>query len=322
MSASGLDGEALLERLGPGISYLRGRLQPNQNLAPYTWFRVGGQAALHFTPQDVDDLVAFLALLPDDVPLHVMGLASNSLIRDGGFKGAVVRLTAKTFSEPIREGETHIRAGAGLADKRLAAFARDAELGGFHFFHGIPGAIGGALRMNAGANGVETADRLVSVDAVTRSGVRVTVSCEEMGFSYRHSGAADDLIFVSALFAGTPSDQATIQAEMDAVQKHREENQPVREKTSGSTFKNPPGTSAWKVIDDAGLRGFQIGEAQMSQKHCNFMINTGKASAFDLETLGETVRQRVYEHSGILLEWEVKRLGAFTNGRVVETFSP
>ena len=318
-----IDGEALLARLGPGVEDLRGKLRPNQPLKDFTWFRVGGPAELYFVPADVADLQVFLKLLPTDVPVHVMGLASNSLIRDGGLKGAVVRLTSRPFNDgKVEIDSPRIRAGAGMADRKLAAIARDAGLGGFHFFHGIPGSLGGALRMNAGANGVETTSRVVSVDAVTRSGELVTLSHDDMGFSYRKSEAPADLIFVSALFEGIPTPKDEIEEAMAAVQKHREDNQPIKERTSGSTFKNPPGGSAWKVIDEAGLRGFQVGGAQMSPMHCNFMINTGEATACDLETLGETVRQRVYEHSGTLLEWEVKRMGLFTQGHEVVTFQP
>lgn len=318
-----LDGEALLARMGPGVADLRGKLRPNQPLKDFTWFRVGGPAELYFVPADVADLQMFLKLLPVDAPVHVMGLASNSLIRDGGLPGAVVRLTSRPFNDGKADVDSpRIRAGTGMADRKLAAIARDAGLGGFHFFHGIPGSLGGALRMNAGANGVETTSRVISVDAVNRRGDLVTLSHDDMGFSYRSSQAAKDLVFVSALFEGVPTPKEEIEAAMDAVQKHREENQPIKERTSGSTFKNPQGGSAWKCVDEAGLRGFKVGGAQMSPMHCNFMINTGDATAHDLETLGETVRKRVFEHSGTLLEWEVKRLGLFTNGKAVETFRP
>ncbi|MEM6384016.1 MAG: UDP-N-acetylmuramate dehydrogenase [Pseudomonadota bacterium] len=316
-----VDGDDLLTRIGDATQRLRGKLRTNQPLAPFTWFRVGGPAALYFVPADVEDLQLFLAALPGDVPVHVMGLASNSLIRDGGIPGAVVRLTARPFNEVAVDG-MRITAGAGMADKRLAAAALDAGLGGFHFYHGIPGGLGGALRMNAGANGVETTERVVSVDAVTRSGELITLSHTDMGFSYRNSQAAKDLIFVSATFEGEPAPRAEIEAAMKAVQEHRETNQPIKERTSGSTFKNPPGGSAWKCVDAAGLRGFKVGGAQMSPMHCNFMINTGDATAYDLETLGETVRQRVYEHSGTLLDWEVKRIGDFADGAHISHFEP
>lgn len=314
-----VDGEALLARLGSSIDGLRGKLRANQRLSDFTWFRVGGPAALYFVPADAEDLQTFLQLLPGDIPVHVMGLASNSLVRDGGIDGVVIRLVSRGFNAATVHGN-QITAGVGMADRKLAAVARDAGLGGFHFYHGIPGSLGGALRMNAGANGVETTQRVVSVDAVTRQGKRITLNHEDMGFTYRHSAVQDDLIFVSATFEGPPTPREDIEAAMAVVQKHREDNQPIKERTSGSTFKNPDGGSAWKCVDEAGLRGFQVGGAQMSPMHCNFMINTGNASAHDLETLGETVRQKVYAHSGILLEWEVKRLGVFEEGRDITPF--
>ena len=316
-----MDGEALLESLGPERGALRGRLVPMQALKSFTWFRVGGPAELFFSPADTEDLQAFLRLLPEDVPVHVMGLASNSLVRDGGVPGVVVRLAQKGFGQAEVDGN-RITAGTAMADKRLAQVARDAELGGFHFYYGIPGTVGGALRMNAGANGVETTERVVSVEAVDRKGRLHELTADEMGFSYRKSNAPADLIFVSATFEGYYDDRATIEKEIEAVDRHRTENQPVKEKTSGSTFKNPPGTSAWKLVDEAGMRGFQVGGAQMSPMHCNFMINTGEATAFDLETLGEAVRQRVYEAHGVLLEWEVARIGRFEPGREVAPFRP
>ncbi len=321
--AMAVDGEALLHRMGPGVEGLRGKLRTNQPLKDFTWFRVGGPAEIYFVPADVEDLQLFLKLLPADAPVHVMGLASNSLIRDGGLPGAVIRLTARAFNDGTAEpGCPRILVGTGMSDRRLAAIALDAGIGGFHFYHGIPGSVGGALRMNAGANGVETVERFVSAEAVNRKGDLVTLDYAAMGFTYRNSSASDDLVFVSALFEGEYAERNEIQAAMDAVQQHREENQPIKERTSGSTFKNPPGGSAWKCVDAAGLRGFQVGGAQMSPMHCNFMINTGDATAFDLELLGETVRKRVYEHSGTLLQWEVKRIGVFTNGQAVETFHP
>src|SRR5690606_23910784 len=216
--------------------------------------------------------------------------------------------------------ETRLRAGAASPDKRVAAAALEAGIGGFHFYHGIPGAIGGALRMNAGANGVETRERVVSVRALDRRGEVHVLANAEMGYAYRHSSAPKDLIFVSAEMEGYPEDRDTIRAAMEAVQTHRETVQPIREKTGGSTFKNPEGTSAWKEIDKAGCRGLMIGGAQMSPMHCNFMINTGSATGYDLEHLGETVRARVLEKSGIRLEWEIKRIGDFRPGRKVQEF--
>ncbi len=241
-------------------------------------------------------------------------------MREGGIPGFVIRLSAKGFGEAEVISPTQIRAGAATPDKRVAALAHEAGIGGFHFYHGIPGAIGGALRMNAGANGVETRERVVEVRALDRKGNVHTLSNAEMGYAYRHSSAPADLIFTSAVFEGYPEDKATIKAAMDAVQHHRETVQPIREKTGGSTFKNPEGTSAWKEIDKAGCRGLMIGGAQMSPMHCNFMINTGNATGYDLEYLGETVRARVLEHSGIRLQWEIKRIGQFKPGHEVQEF--
>ena len=314
------EGSKLLERLGEAVSGVRGRLTPDAGMDAVTWFRVGGPADLLFQPADEADLAAFLKLLPEDVPVTVVGIGSNLLVRDGGIPGVVVRLSAKGFGHAAVEGENRIRAGAAIPDKRLAAVALDAGIGGFHFYHGIPGGVGGALRMNAGANGVETRERVVEVRALDRQGNGHVLTNEQMGYAYRHSSAPAGLIFVEALFEGYSEDRETIKAAMDEVQHHRETVQPIREKTGGSTFKNPPGTSAWKEVDAAGCRGLMIGGAQMSPMHCNFMINTGTATAHDLELLGETVRARVLEHSGIRLEWEIKRLGRFKPGQEVQEF--
>lgn len=313
-------GEALIEKLGGELAGLRGRITPNAEMDKITWFRAGGLADALFQPADGDDLAAFLKAVPEDVPLTIVGVGSNLLVRDGGIGGFVVRLSAKGFGEAEAISRTRIRAGAAVPDKRVAAVALEAGIGGFHFYHGIPGAIGGALRMNAGANGVETRERVVEVTALDRKGNRHTLSNADMGYAYRHSSVAADLIFTSALFEGYPEDKAVIKASMDAVQHHRETVQPIREKTGGSTFKNPQGTSAWKEIDNAGCRGLMIGGAQMSPMHCNFMINTGSATGYDLEYLGETVRARVLEHSGIRLQWEIKRIGNFRAGHTVQEF--
>jgi UDP-N-acetylmuramate dehydrogenase len=305
----------------PGdLPAVRGRLSRNAEIAPFTWFRVGGPAEILFQPADAEDLASFLAGLDPAVPVTVIGVGSNLLVRDGGIAGVVVRLSAKGFGRAEREGPNGIRAGAALPDKRLAAFALEAKLGGFAFLHGIPGTVGGALRMNAGANGVETSERFVAANAIDRAGKRRRLDAAAMGFTYRHSAAADDLIFTDALFEGVPSDTAAIQAEMDAVQAHREAAQPIREKTGGSTFVNPPGGKAWQLIDAAGCRGLKVGGAQVSEMHCNFLINTGSATAGDLERLGETVRARVLESSGVRLEWEIKRVGGFRPGAAVEPF--
>lgn len=313
-------GEALIEKLGGELAGLRGRITPNAEMDKITWFRAGGLADALFQPADEDDLAAFLKAVPEDVPLTIVGVGSNLLVRDGGIGGFVVRLSAKGFGEAEAVSRTRIRAGAAVPDKRVAAVALEAGIGGFHFYHGIPGAIGGALRMNAGANGVETRERVVEVTALDRKGNRHTLSNADMGYAYRHSSAPADFIFTSALFEGYPEDKAVIKASMDAVQHHRETVQPIREKTGGSTFKNPEGTSAWKEIDNAGCRGLMIGGAQMSPMHCNFMINTGSATGYDLEYLGETVRARVLEHSGIRLHWEIKRIGNFRAGHTVQEF--
>ena len=315
-----VDGEKLLASLGAGVDELRGRLTPNAPMDRVTWFQAGGLAELMFQPHDRDDLVAFLKLLPEEVPLTVVGVGSNLLVRDGGIPGVVIRLSAKGFGQVELAGENLIRAGTICPDKHIAAMAMDHNIGGFHFYYGIPGSIGGAVRMNAGANGGDTSERLVEVEAVDRKGNVHILSKDDMGYSYRHSSAPEGLIFTSALFRGYPGDKAQIRADMDAVRHHRETVQPVKEKTGGSTFKNPEGHSAWELIDEAGGRGLMIGGAQMSSLHCNFMINVGHATAYDLEYLGETIRQRVFEHSGIKLEWEIKRLGIFMPGREVVPF--
>ncbi|MCV3209067.1 UDP-N-acetylmuramate dehydrogenase [Mesorhizobium sp. YC-39] len=313
-------GQALIDKLGDRLAGLRGRITPNAEMDKITWFRAGGLADALFQPADEDDLAAFLSAVPEEIPLTIVGVGSNLLVRDGGVAGFVIRLSAKGFGEAEAIGPTTIKAGAATPDKRLASVAYEAGIGGFHFYHGIPGAIGGALRMNAGANGVETRERVVEVRALDRKGNAHTLSNVDMGYAYRHSAAPSGLIFTSAVFEGSLEDKATIKAAMDAVQHHRETVQPIREKTGGSTFKNPEGTSAWKEIDKAGCRGLMIGGAQMSPMHCNFMINTGTATGYDLEYLGETVRTRVLEKSGIRLQWEIKRIGEFRPGHAVQEF--
>lgn len=310
----------LINELGLDVSAIRGKLTANQPLSAVTWFRVGGPAQLLFQPADTSDLAAFLALLPQQVPVLPIGLGSNLLVRDGGIAGVVVRLGGRGFGSIEREGQTGLRAGAAVPDKKLAEEAAKAGIGGFAFYAGIPGAVGGALRMNAGAHGAETREVMRELTAVTRQGEIIRLSNEDLNYRYRHSDAPADMIFTEALFHGVLRDEAEIRAEMAAVSEHREKAQPIREKTGGSTFKNPPGNSAWKVIDAAGCRGLQIGGARMSDMHCNFMINTGDATAEDLERLGETVRARVLDHSGIALEWEIKRLGIFNQGVEVKEF--
>ncbi len=315
-----IKGEALLASLGDRLAGIRGRITPNAEMDKITWFRAGGPAEALYQPADEDDLATFLKTVPEDIPITIVGIGSNLLVREGGIPGFVIRLSAKGFGEAELVSPTRIRAGAACPDKRVAALAYEAGIGGFHFYHGIPGGIGGALRMNAGANGVETRERVVEVRALDRKGNVHTLTNAEMGYAYRHSSAPADLIFVSAVFEGFPEDKEKIKADMDAVQHHRETVQPIREKTGGSTFKNPEGTSAWKEIDKAGCRGLMIGGAQMSPMHCNFMINTGNATGYDLEYLGETVRARVLENSGIRLQWEIKRIGQFRFGHEVQEF--
>jgi UDP-N-acetylmuramate dehydrogenase len=309
--------EHLLDRLRGKLAGFRGTLQADQPLAPIVWFRAGGPAEILAMPADEEDLAFLMRALPEEVPVTVIGLGSNLLVRDGGVEGVVVRLSARGFGKIAVEGN-RITVGAAMADKRLAANAYDAGLGGFAFYHGIPGAIGGALRMNAGANGVETCERVVEVAAIDRRGTRRVLSNADMGYTYRHAAAPDDLIFVEATYEGAFEDREKIRAEMDAVQTHRETAQPVKTRTGGSTFKNPPGNKAWQLIDAADCRGLKVGDAQVSEMHCNFLINTGNASGYDLELLGETVRARVLKSSGIRLEWEIKRIGKFgESGEVV-----
>jgi UDP-N-acetylmuramate dehydrogenase len=287
---------------------LRGRLLANQSLAELTWFRVGGPAQVLFTPADEDDLAYFLAHLAKDIPVYVVGVGSNLIVRDGGIAGVVIRLAPRAFGEVSANGDT-LTAGAAALDKRLAEVAASANVGGLEFYFGIPGTIGGALRMNAGANGGETKDVLIEARGVGRDGTRHVFSNADMKFVYRNSGVDPSIIFTSARFRGEIRDTDAIRARMAEVQTHRETAQPIREKTGGSTFKNPPGHSAWKLVDAAGCRGLRVGGAQVSEMHCNFLINTGDATAQDIETLGETVRERVKAKSGIELNWEIKRIG-------------
>ena len=286
---------------------LRGRLLANQSLAELTWFRVGGPAQVLFMPDDEDDLAYFFANLPSDIPVTVVGLGSNLIVRDGGVAGVVIRL-GRGFGDVSVEG-VNLRAGAGVPDVKVARAAQQAGLSGLSFLRGIPGSVGGALRMNGGAYGREIKDALVEARAVDRSGKVYCLSNADMGFSYRHSGVPDDYVFTQALFGAAPGDRAVIAAEMDKITEAREATQPVKSRTGGSTFKNPPVQKAWQLIDAAGCRGLRVGDAQVSEMHCNFLINLGKATAADIEALGETVRQRVNESSGVALEWEIKRIG-------------
>ena len=299
-----IDGERLIARLAE----VRGRLIPNAVLCNLTWFRVGGPAEVLFMPADEDDLARFLAQCPSEISLSVIGAGSNLLVRDGGVPGVTIRLGRGFSGITVEEGH-RIRAGTALPDVKVARHALDRNIAGLTFLRGIPGTIGGALRMNGGSYGRETRDIVVRVHAVDRKGRKVTLTPAEMAFGYRHCGAPADLIFTAAVFQGEPGDAARIAQEMKAITEARELSQPVRSRTGGSTFKNPPGRKAWRLIDAAGMRGARIGAARVSQQHCNFLINEGDASAADIEALGDKIRERVYETSGILLEWEIRRLG-------------
>ena len=288
---------------------LRGRLSANAPLALYTWFRVGGPAQALFSPADEDDLAYFMSRLSRDIPVTSIGLCSNLIVRDGGVPGVVIRLGGKPFGEIAVLPDHRLRVGAAVPDMRLARAAAEAGIDGLAFYCGIPGSIGGALRMNAGAHGGETTDVLFEARAVDRDGAIRVFSHADMGFSYRHSDAPDDVIFTSALFQGRAGAPAEIEAEMARITSAREASQPIREKTGGSTFANPKPLSAWKVIDAAGCRGLMRGDAQVSPMHCNFLINRGAATAADIEGLGEEVRRRVRENSGIELRWEIRRIG-------------
>jgi len=294
--------------LRASLPQLRGRLLPNEPLAPLTWFRVGGPAQALFMPEDESDLAYLLAHLPPDIPVTVIGLGSNLIVRDGGVAGVVIRL-GRGFGETKIEAGNRVRSGTAVPDLRVAKVAQDAGIAGLAFYRGIPGAIGGALRMNGGAYGRETKDVLIDARGVDRAGKVRTYTNAEMGFTYRHCGVPDDVIFTAALFEGSAGDRAAIAAEMDEITSKRETTQPVKSRTGGSTFKNPPGHKAWQLIDAAGCRGLIVGGAQVSELHCNFLINLGNATAADIEGLGEEVRRRVKDKSGVTLEWEIKRIG-------------
>src|SRR5438477_83872 len=286
---------------------LRGRLLPNQSLAELTWFRVGGAAQVLFMPEDEADLAYFLGVLPADIMVTAVGLGSNLIVRDGGIPGVVVRL-GRGFSDVTVDG-LKITAGPAVPDVKVARAAQEAGIAGLSFMRGIPGAVGGALRMNGGAYGRETKDALVEARGLDRQGTIRVFQVADMGYAYRHCGVAEDIIFTDALFEGTGGDAATIAAEMDSITQARELTQPIKSRTGGSTFKNPPDAKAWQLIDAAGCRGLVVGDAQVSELHCNFLINRGSASAADIESLGETVRARVKQTCGIELDWEIKRIG-------------
>ena len=287
---------------------LRGRLLANQSLAEFTWFRVGGPAQALFMPEDEGDLAHFLQNLPAETPVTAIGLGSNLIVRDGGVPGVVIRL-GRGFNDVTIEPGHRLRAGTAVPDVKVARAAQEASIAGLAFYRGIPGAIGGALRMNGGAYGRETKDVLIEARAVDRAGRVHVLSNADMHYSYRHCGAPEDFIFTQALFQGEAGDPAAIEAEMNKITEARETTQPIKSRTGGSTFKNPPSQKAWQLIDAAGCRGLIVGQAQVSELHCNFLINLGGASAADIERLGETVRERVKANSGVELEWEIKRIG-------------
>lgn len=287
---------------------VRGRLLRDEPLGPFTWFRVGGAAQVLFLPADHEDLGAFLKALPQNVPVSVLGVGSNVIVRDGGVEGVVIRLAGRPFGAISIEGDL-ITAGAGALDSAVARAAAKAGLAGLEFYAGIPGSIGGALTMNAGCYGSETKDVLVSAWGYDRSGARRDFALADFGYTYRHSQAPADIIWVEATYRGRPDDPAAVEARIAEITARRETTQPIREKTGGSTFKNPEGHSSWKLVDEAGWRGKLHGGAMFSPLHSNFMINTGEATAADLEGLGEAVRADVKAKTGIQLEWEIKRIG-------------
>ena len=304
----------LVPDLKSRLADLRGRLITNAPMADITWFRVGGPAQVLFSPADEADLAYALARIPADMPVFVVGLGSNLLVRDGGVPGMVIRL-GRGFGEVTAEPGHRLRTGTAVPDVKLARAAADAGIGGLAFYRGIPGSVGGALRMNAGAHGGETKDGLIAARAVDRQGNIHVLSLGDMQFQYRHCGVPPDWIFTEATYQGQPADKQAILTQMQEVADYRERVQPIKEKTGGSTFKNPPGHSSWKLIDAAGCRGLRVGGAHVSQMHCNFLINDQGATAEDIESLGETVRRRVHAHSGIDLHWEIIRLGLPLAGR-------
>nr|MBA4771339.1 UDP-N-acetylmuramate dehydrogenase [Sphingobium sp.] len=287
---------------------VRGSLKADAPLAPLVWFKAGGAAQWLFEPQDGDDLSAFLRNLDPAVPVMALGLGSNLIVRDGGVPGVVVRL-GKPFAKVERLDATTLTCGGGASGILVSSTARDAGISGLEFLRSIPGTVGGFVRMNGGAYGRETRDILVEANVVLRSGEQVMLSNADLGYTYRHSTLPEGAVVVSATFRGHPGEPAAIQAEMDRIAAAREESQPLRSKTGGSTFKNPAGHKAWQLVDEAGCRGLTIGGAQVSEKHTNFLLNTGDATSADIEALGEEVRRRVKEKSGIELEWEIQRVG-------------
>lgn len=310
----------LIPALQPWIGDVRGKLIPNQPLSEITWFRVGGPAQLYFQPADEADLSFFLKHLPASVRVTVIGLGSNLLIRDGGLDGVVIRLSARGFgSVEVLDGH-RLRVGTALPDVKVATAAAEAGIDGLTFYRGIPGGIGGALYMNAGCYGTETRDRMVELRAVTREGEIITLTNAEMGYLYRKSNGPRGAVFTSAVYQGFGGDREDILGRMREITEKRESSQPTKAKTGGSTFKNPEGHSSWRLIDEAGCRGLRFGGAQMSELHANFLLNLGEADAYEVESLGETVRNRVRAKHGISLNWEIRRMGHFLAGREVREF--
>ena len=287
---------------------VRGTLRAQAPLAPLVWFKTGGAAQWLFEPKDAEDLADFLRLSDPSIPVMALGLGSNLIVRDGGVAGVVVRL-GKPFAKVEQMDAVTLRCGGGASGILVSSTARDAGIGGLEFLRSIPGTVGGFVRMNGGAYGRETCDILVECEVVLRSGERVTLPLDALGYTYRHSTLPEDAVVVSALFRGVSGEPAAIQAEMDRIAAAREESQPLRSKTGGSTFKNPAGHKAWALVDEAGCRGLKLGGAQISEKHTNFLLNLGDATSADIEALGEEVRRRVREKSGIELEWEIQRVG-------------
>jgi UDP-N-acetylmuramate dehydrogenase len=287
---------------------VRGELIENAPLAPLTWLRVGGPAEILFRPVDVSDLITFLIGTPEDIPVTVIGMGSNLLVRDGGVSGVVIRLGYGFMNIEAIDGQ-RIRAGTAALDAAVSRIAQQAGIAGIEFYRGIPGSIGGALRMNGGAYGRETKDILVEAVALDRNGVRHVLSNSAMHYTYRHCGADENLIFIEATYQGHADDKLKIMARMNDIMAKRETSQPIHTRTGGSIFKNPEGYKSWQLIDEAGGRGLMRGGAQISNLHCNFFVNTGNASAADLEDLGEDVRTRVKMQNGVILDWEIKRIG-------------
>src|SRR4029079_11939445 len=299
-----MNGEAVITKLTASLPELRGKLKAEAALSELTWFRAGGPAEVLYSPAEEADLAYFLRQTPTDIPVTVIGLGSNLLVRDGGIRGVVIRLGRGFGDIKVEEG-SRLRAGAAVPDVKVARAAADGGISGLSFYRGIPGCVGGALRMNGGAHGCETCEVVTEVRAVDRQGRLHVLPVAELHYAYRHCGAPEEFIFTEALFHGEPGDPATILAQMDDIAAYREQAQPIKSRTGGSTFKNPPGNKAWELLHAAGCRGLRVGGAHVSEMHCNFLINDDGASAADLEELGETVRARVKVTSGIELEWEI-----------------